>query len=69
MRMLNLFGCHRGATGLLGLAGAVLDHVNVGSCSGDEDEDEWPDLEGLIGVWPRDVSSAAGKSCSRVDRV
>ena len=68
-RKLNLFGCHGGATGLLGLAGAALDHVNVGSRSGKEDEDERPDLEGLIGVWPRDVCSATGESCSRPDTV
>ena len=66
---LNLFGCYRGATGLLGLAGAGLDHIHVGSCSSEEDEYEWPDLEGLIGLWPRDVCSVVGKTCSRADTV
>ena len=66
---LNLSGCHRGPTGLLGLAGAGLDHINVGSCSSEEDEDEWPDLKGLIGIRPRDVCSAIGKNCCRADTV
>lgn len=67
MRILKLLWCHRGATGLLGLAGTGLNHVNVGSCSGEEDEDEWPDLERLIGVWPRDVCSTIGEICCRAD--
>ena len=46
----NLLRCHSGATGLLGLAGAGLDHVNVGSCSREEYEYKWPDLEALVGL-------------------
>ena len=55
---LKLPWCHRRATRLLGLVGAGLDHINVGSCSSEEDEEEWPNLDGLIGLWPRDVCSA-----------
>lgn len=50
VRLLELLWRHRGATRLFGLAGAGLDHVNVGSCSSEEDEDKWPELEGLIGL-------------------
>ena len=47
----GLFGSYGGAAGLLGLAGAGFDHGDVSSCSGEEDEDEWPDFEGrLVGV-------------------
>ena len=47
----GLFGSYGGAARLLGLAGAGFDHGHVGSCSGEEDEDEWPDFEGrLVGV-------------------
>ena len=66
---MDLFRRHRGATGFLWLAGAGLDHVNEGSCSGKEDEDEWPDLDGLIGVWPRYVGSAIGKTCCGAEPV
>ncbi len=69
IRILNLFGCHRRPTGLLRLAGAGLHHVNVGSCSGEEDEDEWPELERLIGICPRDVCSAIREGCSHADTV
>ena len=68
-RTLKLLWCHRRATGLLGLVGAGLDHVHVGSCSSEEDEDEWPELEGLIRLWPRDVCSAIRESCSPADAV
>ena len=67
--MLKLFWCHRGATGFLGLAGTGLDHVYVGSCSGEKDEDEWPDLESLIGVRPRDVCSTIEEIRSRADTI
>ena len=69
IRIRNLLGCYRGTAGLLGLAGAGLDHVNVGSCPGEENEDEWPDLESLIRRWPRDVGSAQREGCSRADAV
>ena len=69
IRTLDLFGSHRGATGLLGLAGADLDQVDVGSCSGEEDENERPEFEGLIGLCSRDVRSAGGESCSAADTV
>ena len=68
-RTLKLLWCHRRATRLLGLVGAGLDHINVGSCSSEEDEDEWPNLEGLIRLWPRDVCSAVRGSWSRAAAV
>ena len=69
IRKLKLLGCHSGATWLLGLAGTTFDHQNVGSRSGEEDEDKRPDLEGLIGGWTRYVSSAIWESCSVPDAV
>ena len=69
IRKLKLLGGHSGATWLLGLAGTTFDHKNVGSRSGEEDEHEWPDLEGLIGGWTRYVSSAIWESCSGPETV
>ena len=44
VRILKLLWCYRRATGLLGLVGAGLDHGHVSSCSGEEDEDKWPEF-------------------------